>query len=110
MIASAAFGGITGDAPLFERFTLGDTATLRGWNKCDIAPAGAERMVHTSLEYRFHNLLGVFLDADRCDRNTDMRFRLSSGFGLHHDNVFLSLAFPLNTDDLRVTFTMGVRF
>ena len=111
VIASAAFGGITGDAPLFERFTLGDTSTLRGWNKYDIAPAGAERMFHSSLEYRFHNLLGVFLDAGSVwDRNTDMRFRVSSGFGLHHDNVFLSLAFPLNTDDLKATFMMGVRF
>ena len=25
-------------APLFERFTLGDSSTLRGWNKFDIAP------------------------------------------------------------------------
>jgi hypothetical protein len=39
-----------------------------------------------------------------------MRFRLSSGFGVQHDNVFLTLAFPLNADDLNVTFTMGVRF
>ena len=111
VIAEAAFGGITGDAPLFERFTLGDTSTLRGWNKYDIAPAGAERMFHTSLEYRFHEALGVFLDAGSVwNRQTDMRVRLSSGFGLHHDNVFLNLAFPLNGDDLGVTFMMGVRF
>ena len=111
VIADVMFGGITGTAPLFERFTLGDTSTLRGWNKFDIAPVGGERMFHASLEYRFHNAVGVFLDTGSVwDRNADMRVRLSSGFGVQHDNVFLNLAFPLNTDDLNVTFTMGVRF
>ncbi len=31
--ATGMAGGITGDAPLFERFTLGDSKTLRGWDK-----------------------------------------------------------------------------
>jgi hypothetical protein len=111
VIAAVAFGGITGDAPLFERFTLGDTATLRGWNKFDIAPLGGERMFHSSLEYRFHKAVGVFLDTGSVwDRRSDMRIRLSSGFGIQNDNVFLNLAFPLNADDLNVTFMMGVRF
>ena len=111
VIADAAFGGITGTAPLFERFTLGDTSTLRGWNKFDIAPVGGERMFRGSLEYRFHNAIGVFLDTGSVwDRNTDTRIRFSSGFGVHHENVFLNLAFPLNADDLSVTFMMGVRF
>jgi hypothetical protein len=39
-----------------------------------------------------------------------MRFRLSSGFGVQTDHAFVTLAFPLNADDLNVTFTMGVRF
>ena len=34
-IASGSFGRITGSAPLFERFTLGDSTFLRGWNKYD---------------------------------------------------------------------------
>ena len=111
VIASVAFGGITGSAPLFERFTLGDTSTLRGWNKFDIAPVGGERMFQGSLEYRIHNAIGVFLDTGSVwDRNTDKRVRFSSGFGVRHDNTFLNLAFPLNADDLSVTFTMGVRF
>lgn len=111
VIAAVAFGGITGNAPLFERFTLGDTSTLRGWNKFDIAPAGGERMFHSSLEYRFHKAVGVFLDTGSVwDRHSDMRIRLSSGFGVQNDNVFLTLAFPLNADDLNVTFMMGVRF
>ena len=52
VLASGLAGGIDGTAPLFERFSLGDSRTLRGWNKYDIAPAGGERVFHTSLEYR----------------------------------------------------------
>ena len=110
LIADLALGGITGDAPLFERFTLGDSSTLRGWNKYDIAPVGGDRVFHASLEYRY-NVFGVFLDTGSVwDRNTDKKIRLSTGFGLQADNWFLNLAFPLNADDLNVTFTMGVRF
>jgi hypothetical protein len=110
VIAEVAFGGITGNPPLFERFTLGDSTTLRGWNKFDIAPAGGDRLFYSSLEYRFHGV-GAFLDGGSVWNNTgEMRFRLSSGFGVQHDNVFLTLGFPLNADDLNVTFTMGVRF
>jgi hypothetical protein len=53
----------------------------------------------------------VFLDTGSVwDQNSEKRIRFSSGFGLQGDNGFLNLAFPLNTDDLTVTFTMGVRF
>ena len=34
-------GTISGRAPLFERFALGDTRTLRGWNKFDVDQWGA---------------------------------------------------------------------
>src|SRR6185503_13525396 len=110
VIAEVLFGGITGTAPLFERFSLGDTTTLRGWNKYDIAPAGGERVFHSSLEYRFHNF-GFFLDTGSVwNRNTDPTIRLSTGFGYQSENVFLTFGFPLNTDDVRTTFMMGVRF
>jgi outer membrane protein assembly factor BamA len=83
VIANVAFGGITGDAPLFERFTLGDSATLRGWNKFDIAPAGGDRVFNSSLEYRYR-FVGAFLDGGSVwNHNGEMRFRMSSGFGLH---------------------------
>src|SRR5688572_17232836 len=110
VIADVAFGGITGSAPLFERFTLGDSQRLRGWNKFDIAPAGGDRLFYSSLEYRYH-AIGAFLDSGSVwDRNGSMQFRLSSGFGVETDNVFVTLAFPLNADDLNVAFMMGVRF
>ena len=85
---TSLFGGITGDAPLFERFTLGDSTTLRGWNKFDIAPAGGDRVFHQSLEYRYHGF-GVFLDSGSVwNRNAEMRFRLSTrALAFRRDNV-----------------------
>ena len=39
-------GLISGHAPLFERYVLGNSSTLRGWNKYDVDPLGGSRMAH----------------------------------------------------------------
>src|SRR5688572_15553062 len=62
IVAEVFAGGITGQAPLFERFTLGDSTTLRGWNKFDLAPMGGNRVFHQSIEFRLHGA-ALFLDA-----------------------------------------------
>jgi hypothetical protein len=46
-----ALGRITGSAPMFERFSLGNTQTLTGWNKYEISPLGADRMAYTSIGF-----------------------------------------------------------
>jgi hypothetical protein len=110
VLASGMAGGIDGGAPLFERFSLGDSRTLRGWDKYDIAPAGGDRVFHASLEYRY-SVLAFFLDTGSVwDTGTDARVRVSSGIGLHADPFFMTLGFPLNTDDVRAVFTTGIRF
>jgi hypothetical protein len=110
VIASVFGGRVTGQAPLFERFSLGDSSTLRGWNKFDIAPAGGDHVFHQSLEYRFHNV-GLFVDSGSVwDASTDKRLRASTGFGILGDNFFLTLAFPLNAGGANTAFMMGVRF
>lgn len=102
-------GGITGHAPLFERFTLGDSTTLRGWNKYDIAPAGADRVVYSSVEYRYTGL-ALFLDVGSLwDANTERRVRVSTGFGFHAGPTFLVVGFPLNTDNLTAIVALGLR-
>ena len=53
---------ITGRAPLFERFVLGNSTTLRGWNKYELDPLGGNRMVHNSVEYRY-GVFQVFYDS-----------------------------------------------
>jgi hypothetical protein len=110
VLASALAGGIDGTAPLFERFTLGDSQTLRGWNKYDIAPAGGDRVFHTSIEYRYSGF-AFFLDSGSVwETGIDKRVRVAAGFGFHSDPFFMTLGFPLNTDDVRAVFTTGVRF
>jgi hypothetical protein len=109
LFASSLFGGVTGEAPLFERFSLGDSRTLRGWDKYDIAPAGGDRMFHASLEYRYR-MLALFVDSGSVwDTGADKKVRFSTGFGFTPGPVFVMVGFPLNTDEFRAVFTMGVR-
>ena len=109
-IASLSLGYISGDAPLFERFSLGNSSTLRGWDKYDIAPLGGERMFHSSVEYRYWHVAVFFDTGSVWDRNTNSKVRYSTGFGIHSDNSFLTVGFPLNSDDAGATFMAGVRF
>jgi hypothetical protein len=110
VIAEVFAGGITGQAPLFERFTLGDSATLRGWNKFDLAPIGGNRVFHQSLEYRLHGA-ALFLDAGSVwDEGRTRELRASTGVGFHVDNFFATVGFPLNSPGTSATFMMGVRF
>jgi outer membrane protein assembly factor BamA len=107
--AAGMAGGITGRAPLFERFTLGDSMTLRGWDKYDIAPAGGNRVVYSSLEYRYTGL-ALFLDVGSVwDANAERHVRVSAGVGFHGGPAFLAVGFPLNTDNLKAVVTMGLR-
>jgi hypothetical protein len=110
VIAEVFAGGLTGQAPLFERFTLGDSTTLRGWNKFDIAPVGGNRVFHQSIEYRLHGA-ALFLDTGSVwDNGGSRALRASTGFGFHTDHAFFTLAFPLNAPGAGATFLMGVRW
>jgi hypothetical protein len=109
-IADFRAGRISGAAPLFERFALGDTQTLRGWDKYDITPAGADRMWHQSVEFRYE-AFAYFVDAGSAwNAGEERKIRLSTGVGFHHENAFITLAFPLNADKVNATFLFGVRF
>jgi len=109
-LGSISLGYITGQPPLFERFSLGNSTTLRGFDKYDIAPTGGERMFHSSIEYRFYHV-GVFFDTGSVwDRDASAKIRYSTGFGVNNDNFFLLLGFPLNGDDATPIFMTGVRF
>jgi hypothetical protein len=108
-VASGMAGGITGTAPLFERFTLGDTRTLRGWDKYDVAPAGGSRLYYASVEYGYSGV-GVFLDVGSVwDRPEGNHAKLSTGLTLRAGPTFASIGFPLNTDNLSAIFMMGIR-
>jgi hypothetical protein len=110
VLVSAKAGGISGDAPLFERFSLGDSKTLRGWNKYDIAPAGGDRLFYASVEYRYRDV-GMFLDTGAVwNDGTESRPRVSTGVTFTPGPLFFTLGFPVNTNEFRAVFTMGFRY
>jgi hypothetical protein len=109
VLISGTAGRIGGVAPLFERFSLGDAHTLRGWDKFTIAPLGGTRMAHGSLEYRV-NAIQVFVDAGSVwDAGAARRVRVSTGLGVAHGPAFFTVAFPLNGGDTGAVLLTGFR-
>jgi len=104
-------GSITGIAPLFERFSFGNSTTLRGWNKFDVAPLGGTRAAHGSLEYRYRSFQ-IFYDFGTVwDPGQSPRVRHGLGFGLASRNgFFASLAFPVRLHSVTPVFMMGFRY
>ena len=106
-LAAFSFGRTSGAAPLFERFTLGDSTTLRGWNKFDVAPAGGERMFHQTVQYSYRGFT-VFLDTGSVvDRAEDWRVRTSTGIGYQGRQFFALLGVPVNAGELRAAVILG---
>ena len=105
-----AAGLISGRAPLFERFTLGNSSTLRGWNKFDLAPLGGNRVVHNAVEYRYRPFK-VFYDAGAVwSRGQDAAPKHSLGVGLGHKGFMIALAFPVKDGRAEPVFMAGLIF
>jgi len=110
-------GVILGQAPLFERFILGNSNTLRGWNKFDIDPLGGNRMVHGSVTYGYH-IMRVFYDAGAVwdhgqspDPKHSVGIGISSGLGLFQKGTFLlAVAFPVRQGRADPVFIAGMNF
>jgi outer membrane protein assembly factor BamA len=102
-------GGIGGNAPLFERFSMGNSATLRGWNKFDVAPLGGTRAVQGSLEYRYRDCQ-IFYDVGSVwDEKRFSEIRHGLGFGWASKRYFVSLAFPVRLHNVVPVFMFGIR-
>jgi len=103
-------GMIFGQAPLFERFVLGNSTTLRGWNKYDVDPIGGNRMVHNSVEYRY-GLFQVFYDSGAIwDGGQTVVARNSIGAGLRQGPFTVAVAFPLHEGRADPVFIVGMNY
>ncbi|MGC9971398.1 MAG: BamA/TamA family outer membrane protein [Bryobacteraceae bacterium] len=101
-------GAISGNAPLFERFVLGNSSTLRGWNKFDLAPLGGSRMAHNSVEYRYR-AFQIFYDAGAVwTRGQDATLKHSAGAGVHIGDLALLVAFPIRNGRVEPVFIAGL--
>ncbi|MGH9626856.1 MAG: BamA/TamA family outer membrane protein [Bryobacteraceae bacterium] len=107
-------GYLTGTAPLLERYSLGNTSTLRGWNKFDVAPLGGSRMAHASTEYRYR-VFGVFYDTGSVwdtDEPVVARHSIGASVGLNalKDGPYLAVAFPLRDGRFAPLFILSMNF
>lgn len=116
-------GLIGGRAPLFERFVLGNSSTLRGWSKWDLDPLGGRRAAHGSLEYDYSILRVLYDTGSVWDTRRDSRVRHSLGLGLHihtkrrsdseserEQGFTLAVAFPLKEGRAEPIFMIGMNF
>jgi hypothetical protein len=103
-------GVIEGTAPLFERFVLGNTSTLRGWDKSDLDPLGGNRMVHNSVDYRYR-VFEVFYDAGAIwDGGEPAILRHGVGVGLREGAFAMAVAFPIRGGRADPIFMMGMNY
>ncbi len=110
MLDDLTVGAITGRAPLFERFMLGNSTMLRGWNRFDLDPLGGNRVVHNSLEYRYR-LLDVFYDSGAIwDQGETAVLRHSIGIGVRQNGMYAALAFPIKEGHIEPVFMVGMNY
>jgi outer membrane protein assembly factor BamA len=103
-------GVLDGDAPLYERFVLGDSTTLRGWSKFDLDPLGGSHVVHGSVDYRYR-VLQVFYDTGAVwDRPEEREQKQSVGVGFKKDSFQLAVAFPMRPGRVDPIFYAGMNF
>jgi outer membrane protein assembly factor BamA len=103
-------GVISGQAPLFERFVLGNAETLRGWNKFDLDPLGGSHVVHGSIDYVYRGFL-VFYDTGAVwDRPDQREQKQSLGLGCRKSGFQLAVAFPAKSGAADPVFYAGMNF
>jgi len=103
-------GEIAGRAPLFERFILGNSTLLRGWNRFELDPLGGSRMVHNSVEYRYR-LFDVFYDSGAIwDQGEAPVLRHSVGVGVRQNGMYAALAFPIKEGHIEPVFMVGMNY
>ena len=111
VILEARAGRFSGRAPLHEAFVLGNTQTLRGWNRFDVAPLGGNRMAHGSAEYRYRGFRFLY-DAGAVWGLTsnDAQLRHSAGVGYIDGGITLVVAFPIRDGNVTPLVMLGYTF
>jgi hypothetical protein len=104
-------GVLNGKAPLFDRYVLGNSSTLRGWNKFDLDPAGGNRMIHNSVEYRY-GCFEAFYDVGAIwDSGAEpATARHGVGVGLRQGSFSVAVAFPIRRGRADPIFMMGMNY
>jgi hypothetical protein len=107
-------GSIDGRAPFFDRFVLGSSSTLQGWDRYQIDPLGGSRVVHNQVTYGYRIGPGTvqgFYDAGmlwQSDRAGTLRHSLGCGY---KQGVFvMAMAFPVFDGRIAPVFMAGMNY
>jgi hypothetical protein len=107
-------GAIAGNAPFFDRFVLGSSSTLQGWDRYQIDPLGGSRVVHNQVTYGYRVGPGTvqgFYDAGmlwQSDRAATLRHSLGCGY---KQGVFaMAMAFPVRDGRIEPVFMAGMNY
>jgi hypothetical protein len=107
-------GAIMGQAPFFDRFVLGSSSTLRGWDRFEIDPLGGSRVVHNEITYGYRIGEGTiqgFYDMGalwQSDRPATLRHSLGAGY---KQGIFvLAMAFPVRDGRIEPIFMAGMNY
>jgi outer membrane protein assembly factor BamA len=114
-------GRITGAAPMFERFSLGDTGRLVGWNKYDISPLGASRMAYGAVSYTSRYFSSQFESGSLWNDGQSKVLHNAVGANLMLGNILHAptamriilnaarpgIGIPLQKNNVRPIFTLG---
>ena len=109
MLAFSA-GTLSGQAPLYERFVLGNTQTLRGYNRFEVAPLGGNRMAHGSAEYRKRGIRVIYDRGAVWNDGREAKIRHSVGAGYIKEGLTCLLAFPLREGTITPIVLLGYTF
>jgi outer membrane protein assembly factor BamA len=110
VIDDAMGGFITGVAPLYDRFALGNNSTLRGWNKYELDPLGGNRLLNNSVEYRYGAFQAFFDTGAIWDGGEAVVARKSVGVGLREGPFSVAVAFPLKDGRTDPVFMVSMNY
>jgi hypothetical protein len=107
-------GAIAGQAPFFDRFILGNSSTLVGWDRFQIDPLGGTRVVHNQMTYGYRVGAGTvqaFYDAGmlwQSGRAATLRHSLGAGY---KQGIFvMAMAFPVRDGRIEPVFMAGMNY
>lgn len=104
-------GRILGIAPIYERFSAGDSVILRGWDKYELDPLGASHIVNGSVDYSWRGYLAFYDTGAVWDHAPQRSQKQSVGVGYKAKDGFqLAMAFPVRTGRAYPVFYAGLNF
>jgi hypothetical protein len=111
-------GAIAGAAPLYDRFALGTSSALPGWDRFQIDPLGASRIVHNELSYGYRvreATVETFFDTGALWFAGGLPgqaapVRHAVGFGYKQGIFVLTTAFPIRNGRVEPVFMAGMNY